>query len=142
MSPLKNNADQHVKHAITCPCGGKTYDACCKPWHSGAYAHTAEQLMRARYSAYAMGLTQYLLDTWHPNTRPQTLNLSLPEYAGRWLGLDVQFHRPQGNHAEVQFVARFKPTGGGPAQRIHELSHFVYENHQWFYVDGQMPDGQ
>ena len=39
-----------------CPCGsGATYGECCGPIHDGtAKAKTAEALMRARYSAYAV----------------------------------------------------------------------------------------
>ena len=41
---------------LACPCGlGDDYDACCGRLHAGAPAPTAEALMRARYSAFAVG---------------------------------------------------------------------------------------
>jgi uncharacterized protein YchJ len=55
-----------------CPCGtGLPYAECCRPLHDGTgTAASAEQLMRSRYSAFAVGDPAYLLATWHPTTRP------------------------------------------------------------------------
>lgn len=89
--------------------------------------------MRSRYSAYKLGLADYLLQTWHASTRPQTLDMSEPV---QWLGLKVVSHReldPQ--HAQVEFVARYKLHGR--AYRLHESSSFVLEQGRWFYVDGE-----
>ena len=49
-----------------CPCGtGQSYVDCCGALHSGARtAATAEQLMRSRYSAFAVSDEDYLLRTW------------------------------------------------------------------------------
>jgi SEC-C motif-containing protein len=59
-----------------CPCGSPhPYDACCQPLHQGAAAASAEALMRSRYSAYVLGLEDYLLATWHADTRPAALDL-------------------------------------------------------------------
>jgi SEC-C motif-containing protein len=122
-----------------CPCGRAAYAHCCGRLHAGAPAADAEALMRSRYSAYALGLADYLLATWHPATRPDTLDLrSDPPL--RWLGLDVKRHVPAGDTAVVEFVARHR-QGGGRAARLHETSRFVHERQQWFYVDGDMtPD--
>ena len=72
-----------------CPCGlGDPYDACCGRLHRGeAFAATAEQLMRSRYSAFAVGDLDYLLAPWHPSTRPAELAL---DDELRWVRLDVQ----------------------------------------------------
>ena len=52
--------------ALACPCGsGDDYAACCGRLHAGAPAPTAEALMRARYSAFAVGNLGYLLGTYH-----------------------------------------------------------------------------
>jgi SEC-C motif-containing protein len=45
--------------------------------------------MRSRYSAYSLGLESYLLETWHPNTRPTSLNLQ-DDPALKWLGLSIK----------------------------------------------------
>jgi len=90
--------------------------------------------MRSRYSAYVLGLSDYLLETWHPGTRPATLQ---PEPPGlKWLGLEVRRHVvADADHASVEFVARSKL--GGRAHRLHELSRFVREDGRWYYVDGE-----
>ena len=76
--------------AEPCPCGsGREFAACCAPFIQGtARAQTAEQLMRSRYVAYAMGAEDYLLRTWHPSTRPASLGLSVAG-AVQWLGLKI-----------------------------------------------------
>lgn len=91
--------------------------------------------MRSRYSAYVLGLTEYLLATWHPSTRPAGIDPDPPGL--RWLGLTVRAAPPARSDAgEVEFVARSKL--GGRAQRLHERSRFVREQGRWFYVDGDL----
>ncbi|WP_275271596.1 YchJ family protein [Limnobacter sp. P1] len=121
-----------------CPCGNGVYQACCQPFHLHAMlAPTAEALMRSRYSAYALGLSDYVLSTWHISTRPKHLDLQQELAQGKWLGVNVKGHWPQGSKAEVEFVARYKPNNG-PASRLHERSRFVQENGHWYYVDGDL----
>ncbi|NJM32919.1 MAG: hypothetical protein HC848_08790 [Limnobacter sp.] len=123
--------------AMPCPCGtGIGYAACCKPYHEAtATASRVEALMRSRYSAYVLGLKNYLLATWHPGTRPQASDdLGLSE-SKRWLGLEVRRAFQTGTEGQVEFVARYKPASA-PAGRLHETSRFVLENGQWFYVEG------
>lgn len=116
-----------------CPCGGASYITCCQPLHQGQPAPDAEALMRSRYSAYVLKLENYLLATWHPDTRPASLDLQAD--APKWLGLEVKRHeQPDGEHATVEFVARYKT--GGRAQRLHEISRFSREGGAWLYVDG------
>lgn len=119
-----------------CPCGsGADLEACCGRWHAGEPAPDAQALMRSRYSAFVLGLHEYLLQTWHASTRPATLE---PDEPGlRWLGLEVKRHA-QGDedHATVEFVARSKL--GGRAHRLHETSRFVREQGRWYYVDGDI----
>jgi SEC-C motif-containing protein len=122
-----------------CPCGSALgYGACCGRFHIGALhlqAPTAEALMRSRHSAYALGLHDYLLATWHASTRPASLEADPPGL--KWLGLEVRSHEQQdAGLATVEFVARSKL--GGRAQRLHAISRFVREDGRWFYVDGAL----
>ncbi len=119
-----------------CPCGsGCLYTACCGPCHAGTPAATAEALMRSRYSAYVFGLGDYLLATWHPSTRPASLDL---DGTAKWLGLEVRRHLVEdADRANVEFVARYRVAGRG--QRLHESSRFVRESGRWFYVAGDTP---
>lgn len=120
-----------------CPCGsGLDYDACCGRYHAGEPAPDAEHLMRSRYSAYVRRLEGYLLSTWHPSTRPATLDLDMPPLP-QWLGLTVKAHTPiDPTQATVEFVARYKLNGR--AFRLHETSRFERSDAGWRYVDGEM----
>ena len=129
-----------------CPCGRLSPPApykeggkllalanCCGRYldHFGSTpAPDAEHLMRSRYSAFVLQRRDYLLATWHASTRPGLLDFE-PE--ARWLGLEVRRHRLLGaDHAEVEFVARYRVAGR--AVRLHEHSQFVREGKRWFYV--------
>lgn len=91
--------------------------------------------MRSRYSAFVLDLTDYLRDTWHPGTRPGTIERNPPGL--KWLGLSIKAHRQQDEtHATVEFVARSRFHGKG--DRLHETSRFVREDGRWFYVDGDI----
>ena len=47
-----------------CPCGSGLYVTCCQPLHlKQQFAQNAEQLMRSRYSAFALQQIDYILET-------------------------------------------------------------------------------
>jgi SEC-C motif-containing protein len=55
----------------------------------------------------------------------------------KWIGLEVKRHEQQdADHAIVEFVAKYKVNGR--AHRLHEVSRFIREAGQWFYVDGDL----
>ena len=122
---------------LPCPCGSEQpYTACCQPWHvgldAGIHAPTPEALMRSRYSAYAVGLIDYLLRTWHPSTGPGELELS----PIKWIGLEVLHAETAGDAGVVEFVALCRVNGR--AQRMHEVSRFMRQDGCWYYIDGQV----
>lgn len=115
-----------------------TYEQCCgryiEQWPD-ALAPDAEHLMRSRYTAFVRERADYLLQTWHPSTRPAALDF---EPQAQWLGLEVKRHVPgDADRSEVEFVARYRVHGR--AVRLHERSRFVREHGQWFYLDGDFP---
>lgn len=120
-----------------CPCGsGRLLADCCGRLHAGEAAPDAETLMRSRYSAFVLGLEDYLLASWHPATRPADLELDATPRP-QWLGLTVKSHTPlDASHATVEFVARYKLNGR--AFRLHETSRFERLGGRWLYVDGEM----
>ena len=124
---------------LHCHCGNKeSYLQCCGKYHVGNIATNAGQLMRSRYSAYVLGLEDYLLATWHESTRPDSLDFS-DAAKTKWLGLEIKRSSLiDSHHSQVEFVARYK-TGGQSAVRLHEISNFVLENGKWFYVSGVFP---
>lgn len=129
-----NNSDD------TCPCGsGRAFAQCCGPYLAGdKLPETAEALMRSRYTAFVYRDETYLLETWHPSTRPAK-DLRLTDDA-KWLGLKITGTHCGGagdNTGAVQFIARYKI--GGKAHRLQENSRFIREQGQWFYLDGTSP---
>jgi SEC-C motif domain protein len=90
--------------------------------------------MRSRYSAYSVGLIEYLLATWHPSTAPG--ELELPPV--KWIDLEVRHTEAAGEAGIVEFVARCRVNGR--AQRLHETSRFVRQDGRWFYIDGQIAE--
>lgn len=95
--------------------------------------------MRSRYTAYALRREDYLLQTWHPETRPGSLEL-VDEAGQKWLGLEIRRHEQrEPDRALVEFVARYKVAGR--AYRLHEVSRFVHDAGRWLYVDGDIRDG-
>jgi len=90
--------------------------------------------MRSRYTAFVMGLEEYLLQTWHPETRPATLNLN-EDPPTKWLGLQIKHAESTSETtATVEFIARYKVAG--KAERLHELSQFIRIEGRWYYQTG------
>lgn len=124
----------------TCPCkSDRPYAACCAPLLSGdRIACTAEALMRSRYVAYVLRDVVYILRTWHPSTRPDTINpAAIPE----WNSLQI-IRTEKGRESDSKGIVEFKATSFSPKHPLllHEVSRFVHEDGQWFYVDGDLKD--
>ncbi|QFU01835.1 hypothetical protein FIU83_09300 [Halomonas sp. THAF5a] len=116
-----------------CPCGsGHSLAACCGRYHRNEPAPSPEALMRSRYSAFALELTDYLLETWHSSTRPS----SLPgDDATRWRRLEILDHEGEGDRGRVHFRATFQE--GRRWGVLEEASRFVKEAGRWRYLDGE-----
>jgi SEC-C motif-containing protein len=120
-----------------CPCGsGTKYAACCAQLHNGAAtAQTALELMRSRYSAFAVGNAGYLLETWYPATRPMSVDLN-PAVQWRRLQIRDLSGGADGDKAgTVEFVAHYWDSVLREYGRQHENSRFVREGRRWFYVE-------
>lgn len=137
------------KHDARCPCGsGETYGGCCGRYHA-PFAQTGqlrapspEALMRSRFTAFALGLADYLLASWHPSTRPASLEL---DQQLRWYRLDILSRAggPFDSVGTVEFAAYYRSVPGLPEnQRVHgvqtEVSRFTKEKGVWYYLDGEV----
>ena len=116
-----------------CPCdSGKPLSTCCGPLVDGSTsAPTAERLMRSRYTAFTLGDADYLLHTWHPDTRPRTIDL---DERRRWTGLEIIGVTGGGMlHTEgtVEFVAHYRDGRKSGSQR--ENSAFSRVDGRWVY---------
>ncbi len=127
----------------SCPCGsGHAFRDCCERALVGvAPAPTAEALMRSRYTAFALGAIDYLIDTQAPEKRlPGEAELLAEQtQLTHWTGLTILSTRrggPFDSTGEVAFEARFEAEG----QRgmLRENSRFRRDKGRWFYVDGDV----
>jgi SEC-C motif domain protein len=119
-----------------CPCSsGKIFAVCCAPYLEGrSNPRTVKQLMRSRYSAFALGgHGDYLLQTWHPRTAPAVSAQDLGRADTLWTGLQIVDSQQRGNQGMVEFRASFLDADGKPDVH-HEKSSFVREGGRWFYL--------
>ncbi|TKD63890.1 zinc chelation protein SecC [Cobetia marina] len=121
-----------------CPCQPNTAEArryvdCCQPIHADiTLAERPEQLMRARYSAFCLSLSDFLIDSWDAAHCPSRADL---EGAGpQWLALEILDSGQDADTGMVRFHATFFEQG--KFQRLQELSRFHHDGHHWRYVDG------
>lgn len=121
-----------MNYPESCPCNSvRRYVECCGRFHVGVPAHTPEALMRSRYSAFVLGVDDYLRETWHSSTRPAALNL---DAATRWVRLEVLDHGQEDEQGRVHFRATFRE--GRRWGVLEEDSRFVHEEGRWYYLDG------
>jgi len=126
-----------------CLCGsGVDYAECCEPIVAGTrHAETAEQLMRARYSAYVKAAVDFLFETTHPDHRDGYDHDGTRQWAEKseWLGLEIlggSQGGPEDSVGSVEFVARFRENG--VLQEHRELGHFKREEEGWYFTTGEM----
>ena len=117
-----------------CPCGGADYRHCCGPLvDDGVPARTAEQLMRSRYTAFALERPDHLWRTWHPRTRPETVEVGGTKWTGLTV-LEVVAGVDDDDGGVVEFEARFTDVDGPGIMR--ERSEFRRRGGRWVYLDG------
>ncbi|MEO0416634.1 MAG: YchJ family metal-binding protein [Verrucomicrobiota bacterium] len=124
-----------------CPCKSKrSYATCCMPFHYGrAKPATAEQLMRARYSAYFFRRVEYLVETTHPSTRTPQLKKEISkmihQVSWKFLTiLNVSKGTKEDKVGKVEFIAEYYVDG--EPYELHERSRFKRHKGNWKYLDG------
>lgn len=124
---------------MLCPCGSNAlYTQCCAVYHQGQKPSSAEQLMRSRYSAYALTLVDYLVATTLPiqQHRLDRAGIEAWSRSSQWQGLNVHQHQlapHSSEHAWVSFSARWRDAQG--EHQHDERSAFVRVEGQWYFID-------
>ena len=124
-----------------CPCLSKQpYDRCCGPFHGGkALPESAEALMRSRFSAYALGKVDYLIQTRPEAKQADESREELIQYCKSvsCVGLKI-VGKEKGGKGDDTGVVTFHASLQAQGRRsLHiETSSFVRENGRWVYVDG------
>lgn len=125
-----------------CPCGsGLELAKCCQPFIQGkAEPAVAEQLLRARYTAFTLGEVDYVLSTHHSRTRHEVKREEIDEWSksSKWLGLKI-VQSEAGKEADTQgtilFCAQYHAEG---KDHDHwEQSYFEKENGKWRFLDAK-----
>jgi SEC-C motif-containing protein len=98
--------------------------------------------MRSRYSAYVLGLVDYLVATTLPAQQPGLDRQAMAAWSAQatWLGLEVEDSEVIGGkpeHAFVTFVARWHDEQG--EHRHRERSAFVQRSGRWYFIDPTVP---
>ncbi len=123
-----------------CPChSGKPYEACCGPYHSGALPPTPLDLMRSRFSGFALGNEEYIIETLHPDHPDSTLPLDerkaqIAEFCQktRFEGLEIL----DSGEDFVTFRAILSQNGRDCS--FIERSQFAQINGKWLYLSGEI----
>ena len=122
---------------MNCPChSGENYGDCCGPYHSGDRAcETALMLMRSRYSAYALDLTGYIIETTHPKSPlyekdKEVWKKSIHHFSKTtaFQGLTIDSF----DETHVTFFARLNTLGKDTSFR--EASLFEKLKGRWYYL--------
>ncbi|WP_264559013.1 YchJ family protein [Flavobacterium sp. N2270] len=119
-----------------CYCGSdKSFENCCKPFiEEIQFPKTPEELMRSRYSAYAIQNANYLMATTHISQRKYYSVSEILEWSksNTWVKLEVI----TAHENRVEFKAYYLDEKL-QAKIHHEHSTFQLDNNKWFYVDGE-----
>ncbi len=120
-----------------CLCGsGLSYTDCCRPYHSGEMTPaTAEQLMRSRFTAYALRNVHYLLASWDAEKRPAAIDFS--KETANWQRLQIVGSK-KGSSKDSKGIVEFKAfySQDGDDYFMHEIGRFVKKDGRWLYLDG------
>ena len=130
-----------MKNDELCPCrSGKTFGECCGPVLSGARKpETAAELMRARYSAYAVCDVDFLYNSSGEAVREEFKREETEEWSrsATWEGLEVletEGGGPGDDEGMVYFLARYSANGKTCEHREH--SYFERVDGEWRFIDG------
>ncbi len=122
---------------MNCPCcSEKPYAECCKPYHDGKLLPpTALALMRSRYSAYALRLADYIIQTTHSKSP------YFERDRGKWKKAILEFCTTtqflkleilDSTESSVHFIAHLGQT------LLEEKSLFEKVDGKWLYVKGDI----
>lgn len=125
-----------------CPCQSDSmYHKCCGPYHSGENPKSALELMRARFSAFALNNPDYIIDTTHEDNPEKIGDLNewkkdLHNFSEKvnFDSLKIEEFIDGESTATVTFTAFLSQEGKDAS--FTEKSTFKKENGQWLYLKG------
>lgn len=133
---------------MPCPCGsGNSYENCCYAYHQGKIPETALSLMRSRYSAYAKGNVDYLINTTHPEN-PERLKSAIlwrkrvESFCEKtqFASLEIVDVENSTEEAFVTFIAEMYQDSKDVT--FTEKSRFIKQDGKWLYHSGLLKWGK
>ena len=127
-----------------CPCAsGKTLAQCCLPKIQGkSKPATAEELLRARYTAFVTGAVDYIVSTHHSRTSKDLSRTEIEQWSknSEWMGLTI--HKKEKGEATddsgiIEFHVRYQARDKKKPTDHYERSLFEKEGGQWKFVDAE-----
>lgn len=91
--------------------------------------------MRSRFTAFVVARPDHLLATWHPVTRPTSIDIDPETHWRRLQIVDEVAGGIADDSGVVEFRASFREHGA--AGLLHERSRFERVGGRWFYLDGE-----
>ncbi len=125
-----------------CPCGSKKkYKKCCKIFHNGSNPSNAKELMKSRYSAYAVNNAKYIINTTHKDNSDylidkRTWKKNIQDFINEtnFKSLEVLEFIDGLEVAFVTFKANIYINSKDSS--FTEKSKFVKKNGKWLYLSG------
>jgi len=128
---------------MSCQCFSELKpEECCQPYLKGEMSPpTAASLMRSRYTAFATGNIDYIVETHHPDKRHEVDQEEIKVWSenSEWEGLEIiETHKGTEKDSEgvVEFVAKYRIKGR--LQTHHEVAEFQKVDGKWYFYDGQL----
>lgn len=144
---------------MQCPCGSMSdFSQCCFLLiNRDMLAHSPEQLMRSRYSAYATNSADYIYQTYAKISQAEQSLNDIESWASqtKWLKLTINSASDFVNsekdlpsniknsiirHPTVCFSAYYQHQG--LYFKMKERSRFILEDNQWRYLDGEVNESE
>lgn len=123
-----------------CICSsGKKYKKCCRPYHNGMSIPSPEALVRARFSAYALGMVDFIMLTTHPESRHYEGNAkrwraALNGYVLRTVFLNLEILSAEDE--KVSYRMKYFTMLNREEEETIEHCTFKQESGKWLYFDG------
>lgn len=121
---------------MLCPCGSTlTYTSCCHPFiNSEKLPCSPEQLMRSRFSAYAIKDAQYLFNTYATVKQVNHSVSEIQSWANECVWIALIIHKS--TESTVEFSAYY--VNNNTLCELREKSNFISEQGKWRYIDGDI----
>jgi len=140
---MMSDSTENKNNYTQCPCNsGRPYADCCEPVVTATRpAATAEELMRARYSAYARGAIEYIISSTLPDRRVECDEKAIRQWSQNsdWTSFEIVSTEGGGvgdKEGKVEFIACY--TEDRMKKTLHETGSFrrAGPDGAWYYVEG------